>query len=41
MALNHASLILSLGFRLKLSQLISKNSALQMAAEHKAEYTDQ
>jgi len=41
MAMNRASLVLSLGFRLKLSQLISKHSALQLAAEHKAEYTDQ
>ena len=36
-AMNYASLDLSLEFKLKLSQLVSTNSALQMAPEHKAD----
>ena len=37
MAVNHASLILSLEFKLKLRQLVSTHSALQLAAEHMVE----
>ena len=38
--LNNTSLVLSLEFKLKPRQLVSTHSALQLAAEHKAEYTD-